>query len=57
MYVLIDWYEATRSFLEAGGNVLTAIAWVMLFMWILIVERFVFFFTGFRRHVAAVQDR
>jgi biopolymer transport protein ExbB len=45
MQALINAYEAIRDFLELGGPVLRVIAWVILFMWILILERLIFFRT------------
>ena len=49
MQGLIDAYEAIRDFLELGGPVLTVIAWVILAMWILILERLIFFRTGLKK--------
>lgn len=49
MQSLVDAYEAIRDFLELGGPVLRLIGWVILFMWILILERLIFFRTGLRR--------
>jgi len=49
MQGLINAFEAIRDFLELGGPVLRAIAWVILFMWILILERLIFFRTGLRK--------
>ncbi len=46
MQVLIDAFEAIRDFLELGGPVLRVIAVVILCMWILILERLLFFRTG-----------
>lgn len=46
MQPLIDAYEAIRDFLELGGPVLRLIAIVILVMWILILERLIFFRTG-----------
>src|SRR5690606_11079033 len=45
MQALIDVYEAIRDFLELGGPVLRIIAIVILLMWILILERIIFFRT------------
>jgi biopolymer transport protein ExbB len=45
MQYAIDIFEAIRDFLELGGDVLVVIAWTIFFMWVLIVERFVFFRT------------
>ena len=48
MQFLIDAYEAIRDFLELGGPVLRLIAVVILAMWILILERLMYFRTGLR---------
>jgi len=57
MYAIIQMYEATRDFMELGGDILFVIAWVTLLMWILILERFIYFSTAFRRQVQAVIKR
>ena len=41
----INAWEAIRDFLELGGPVLILVAVVLAIMWLLIVERFVFFGT------------
>lgn len=46
MQTLINSYEAIRDFLELGGPVLRVIAVVILVMWILILERLIFFRTA-----------
>ena len=46
MQVIVDAYEAIRDFLELGGPVLRIIAVVILLMWILILERLIFFRTA-----------
>ena len=46
MQTLIDAYEAIRDFLELGGPVLRFIAVLILAMWILILERLMYFRTG-----------
>jgi biopolymer transport protein ExbB len=46
MQTIIDAYEAIRDFLELGGPVLRVIAVVILLMWILILERLIYFRTG-----------
>ena len=51
MQPLIDTWEAIRAFLELGGPVLEAIAWVILLMWILILERVFFYMFGLKRFV------
>ena len=43
MLWLTDAFEAIRDFLELGGNVLTWIAWTIFFMWMLIIERLMYF--------------
>ena len=48
MQALIDAYIAIRDFLELGGPVLRMIGVVILVMWILILERLIFFRTGLR---------
>jgi biopolymer transport protein ExbB len=49
MQFAIDMYESIRDFLELGGGVLVVIAWTIFFMWVLILERFVFFRTTMNR--------
>ena len=48
MQALIDAYVAIRDFLELGGPVLRMIGVVILVMWILILERLIFFRTGLK---------
>ena len=43
MYWLIDAFEAIRDFMGLGGPVLKAIAGIIFLMWVLIVERLLFF--------------
>ena len=43
MFWLIDAYEAIRDFMALGGPVLKAIAGTIFVMWVLIVERIMFF--------------
>jgi len=43
MYWLIDSFEAIRDFMNLGGTVLESIAVVIFLMWVLIVERILFF--------------
>jgi len=45
MYMITTWFEATRDFLELGGNVLMVIAFVLFVMWVFILERFMYFAT------------
>jgi biopolymer transport protein ExbB len=46
MQGFIDAFEAIRDFLELGGPVLRLIAIVIFIMWILILERLIYFRTG-----------
>lgn len=46
MQALVTTYEAIRDFLELGGPVLRVIAVVILVMWILILERLIFYRTS-----------
>jgi biopolymer transport protein ExbB len=48
MQFLVDAYEAIRDFLELGGPVLRIIGIVILVMWILILERLIYFRTGLK---------
>jgi len=49
MDYLYDAYEAIRDFLELGGPVLRVIAVVILIMWVLILERLIYFRTGLQK--------
>lgn len=49
MQYLIDAYEAIRDFMETGGPVLRVIAFVILLMWVLILERLLYYRTGLQR--------
>jgi biopolymer transport protein ExbB len=55
MQWLFDAYIAIRDFMELGGPVLNAIALVILLMWILILERIIYFRTEHGRRVAMEQ--
>ena len=57
MQWFVDSLEAVRDFMELGGNVLTFIAWTIFAMWILIVERLIFFRTGLQGQVRSVMAR
>ena len=48
MQFLIDAFEAIRDFLELGGPVLRVIGVNILFLWILILERLIYFRTGLK---------
>ena len=51
MQTLIDAYEAIRDFLELGGPILRWIGVVILVMWILILERLMYFRTGLKTEI------
>ena len=53
MQFLVDAYEAIRDFLELGGPILRLIGVVILFMWILILERLIYFRTGLKTQIKA----
>jgi biopolymer transport protein ExbB len=57
MQFLVNAFEAIRDFMELGGPVLTIIAWVIFAMWVLIMERLIFFRTGLRGLVKNAIDR
>lgn len=53
---LIEFLEAIRDFTETGGQVLLAIGFLILVMWLLILERALYFFIWHRKekdHVIA----
>jgi biopolymer transport protein ExbB len=54
MQPIIDTWEAIRDFIELGGPVLEVIAWVILLMWILILERAFFYAFGLKALVKNV---
>ena len=56
MQGLFDAYEAIRDFLELGGPVLRLIGVVILLMWILILERLIYFRTGLKRVITDAFD-
>jgi biopolymer transport protein ExbB len=53
MQIFIDAYEAIRDFLELGGPVLRVIAVLILVMWILILERLIYFNTTLKSLIAS----
>ena len=56
LYLLQDFYDFVRSFMEIGGDVLWLLAGLMLTTWCLMLERFLFFhltFPGKRREMVA----
>ncbi len=56
MVPLIDAINAIRDFLDTGGSVLFAIGVLIFAMWLLILERFIYFFYGYRAQKQAVQS-
>jgi len=56
MQTLVDAYEAIRGFLELGGPILRLIGIVILVMWILILERLIYFRTGLKSNIKAAFD-
>ena len=51
-----DAFEAIRDFMELGGPVLRWIAVTIFVMWVLIIERLVFFRTNMRIMAAQIRD-
>jgi len=51
LYYYLPFLETIRDFIELGGPVLRVIGVVTLFMWMLIIERLVYFRTGHKRLV------
>jgi len=45
---LIEMMQSIREFMDTGGQVLTVIAVVICIMWLLIFERLLFVFNGYR---------
>ena len=54
MYELRQALEAIRDFMEMGGPVLTAIAWLLFVMWIMIVERWAFYRSALKTQINEV---
>ncbi len=52
----IETLAVVRAFIEQGGDVLLVIAFVTAVMWTLILERFWYFSTGYRREASKVQQ-
>lgn len=57
MLFFIEMMNDIREFMETGGQVLTVIAFVVLFMWLLIIERFIFFFFQFKAYKQSILTR
>ena len=51
----IETFAVVRAFIERGGNDLLVIAFVTAVMWTLILERFWYFRTGYRREAKRTQ--
>ena len=49
IYYYLPFLETIRDFFELGGPVLNVIAIVTLVMWMLIIERIVYFRTGHKQ--------
>ena len=56
MYWLIDSFEAIRDFMNLGGVVLKSIAVVIFLMWVLIVERILFFRSSMKQMSKEIHD-
>ena len=52
----VDMWEAIRDFLELGGPVVYLIGCLMVLMWIMIIERFIYFMTRHHEVVKATLD-
>jgi len=57
MFWLADAIEAIRDFMALGGPVLKVIAFVIFLMWVLIVERLLFFRSSMREMSRDIHDR
>jgi len=51
LYYYLPFLETIRDFVEMGGPVLRVIGFLVLFMWMLIIERLIFMQTGYKRLV------
>ena len=56
IYYYLPALETIRDFLELGGDVLLFIGVLTLFMWILIIERLLYFRLGHKKVLAAAQQ-
>ena len=57
MQWFVDIFESVRDFMELGGPVLTLIAWTILAMWVLIIERMIFFRTNLRKMGLEIREQ
>ena len=55
--VFVNMWESIRDFMELGGDVLILIAVVLTIMWIMIIERFIYFATEHNDYVKATIDQ
>ena len=56
MDLLMGPVEAVRDFMELGGDVLTLIALTIFVMWVLIIERMIYFRTGLKTMGKEIYD-
>ncbi len=54
MLWLTDSFEAIRDFMELGGPVLRWIAFTIFVMWVLIVERLLYFRSAISAHITKI---
>jgi biopolymer transport protein ExbB len=52
-----DIFEAVRDFMELGGPVLTIIGWTIFLMWVVIIERMLFYRTELRKMSTSIRDQ
>ena len=57
MHWLLDSFEAIRGFMELGGPILNWIAFTIFIMWVLIIERLMFFRTRMKTLSAEIHER
>jgi biopolymer transport protein ExbB len=57
MHWLFDSWEAVRGFMELGGPILNWIAVTIFVMWVLIIERLMFFRTTMKQLSADIHER
>lgn len=56
VYYYLPALETVRDFMEMGGTVLYVIGMLLMFMWMLIIERLVYLRTGHKRLAATAQQ-
>lgn len=56
MQWLVNAFVSVRDFMELGGPVLTLIGWTIFGMWVLIVERMIYFQTGLKKLRADIHN-